>query len=174
MDDELLVVRSQLGERAAFAELVGRWHAPVRTFARRMLDDQRADDVAQEIWVAVLRGLPRLADPGRFTPWLFTIARRAVLNRLRHEYTAAETSAEAEEPPTGDLADEVVDRTVLVAALAALPPAEREILILFYLEDLPIEDCAQICAIPPGTVKSRLHRARRLLREHLAEKGYAP
>jgi len=87
MDDELLVVRCQLGERAAFTELVARWHAPVWTFVRRMLDEQRAHDVTQEIWVAVLRGLPRLADPGRFAPWLFTIARRAVLNRLRHEST---------------------------------------------------------------------------------------
>ncbi|MGP4021779.1 RNA polymerase sigma factor [Actinomadura sp. 3N407] len=171
MDDELLVVRSQLGERAAFAELVRRWHVPVWTFTRRMLDEQRADDVAQEVWVAVLRGLPRLADPARFAPWLFTIARRAVLNRLRQEYTVTETPAG---PPPDDLAGEVVDRTVLVAALAALPAAEREILILFYLEDLSAEDCAQICAVPVGTVKSRLHRARRLLREHLAEKGYQP
>ncbi|WP_433463123.1 RNA polymerase sigma factor [Spirillospora sp. CA-128828] len=150
MDDELLVVRCQLGESEAFAELVGLWHAPVLTFVRRMLDSERADDVAQEIWVAVLRGLPRLADPGRFTPWLFTIARRAVLDRLRQEYTNAERPGKAEEPPAGDLAEEVVERTELVAALA----------------DLSIADCAQICGIPAGTVKSRLHRARRQLREH--------
>ncbi|GAA2412301.1 sigma-70 family RNA polymerase sigma factor [Actinomadura vinacea] len=174
MDDELLVVRCQLGEREAFAELVGLWHAPVWTFVRRMLDEQRADDVAQEIWVAVLRGLPRLADPGRFTPWLFTIARRTVLNRLRHEYTVTETPGGAEEPSAGDLAEEVVERNELISALAGLPATEREILILFYLEDLSIEDCAQICAIPVGTVKSRLHRARRLLRDHLVERGYQP
>jgi RNA polymerase sigma-70 factor (ECF subfamily) len=180
MDDELLVVRCQLGEREAFAELVGVWHAPVWTFVRRMLDEQRADDVAQEIWVAVLRGLPRLDSPGRFTPWLFTIARRAVLNRLRHEYAVAEAPAgeapagEADGAQPGDLADEVVDRAELTAALSGLPILEREILILFYLEDLSIEDCAQICGIPTGTVKSRLHRARRLLRRHLIERGYHP
>ncbi|MCP9949503.1 RNA polymerase sigma factor [Actinomadura madurae] len=174
MDDELLVVRCQLGEPEAFAELVDRWHVPVWTFVRRMLDAERAGDVAQEIWVAVLRGLPRLADPGRFRPWLFTIARRAVLDRLRHEYTTAERPGEAGEPPSEDLAEQVVDRTELVAALADLPILEREILILFYLEDLSIAECAQICAVPAGTVKSRLHRARRRLREHLIEKGYRP
>jgi RNA polymerase sigma-70 factor (ECF subfamily) len=174
MDDELLVVRCQLGEPEAFAELVGLWHVPVWTFVRRMLDAERADDVAQEIWVAVLRGLPRLVDPGRFAPWLFTIARRTVLNRLRHEYAVTERPGEAEEPLAGDLAEEVVERAELVAALTDLPILEREILILFYLEDLSIAECAQICAIPPGTVKSRLHRARRLLREHLVEKGYQP
>ncbi|MEU7916285.1 RNA polymerase sigma factor [Microbispora bryophytorum] len=51
---------------------------------------------------------------------------------------------------------------------------EREILVLFYLQDLSVEDCAQICEIPAGTVKSRLNRARRLLRAHLEEKGYRP
>ncbi|WP_305075870.1 RNA polymerase sigma factor [Microtetraspora sp. AC03309] len=90
MTDELLVVRCQLGERAAFTELVAAWHVPVWTYVRRMLDAERADDVAQEIWLAVIRGLPRLRDPGRFAPWLFTIARRAVTDRLREEYARAE------------------------------------------------------------------------------------
>jgi RNA polymerase sigma-70 factor (ECF subfamily) len=171
MDDELLVIRCQLGERDAFAELVHAWHVPVWTFVRRMLDAERADDVAQEVWVAVLRGLPRLAGPDRFAPWLFTIARRAVLNRLRHEYKVTETPAGPADTPVEDLADEVADRTDLIAALASLPAPEREILILFYLEDLSLDDCAQICEIPSGTAKSRLHRARRLLREHLTEKG---
>jgi RNA polymerase sigma-70 factor (ECF subfamily) len=177
MTDELLVVRCQLGEREALAELVRIWHAPVWGFVRRMLDAERADDVTQEIWVAALRGLPRLAEPGRFGPWLFTIARRAVVNRLRHEYARAqadEAFQTSEEPVTADPADAAVDRAELIAGLAGLPVPEREILILFYLQDLSIEDCAQVCAIPPGTVKSRLNRSRRLLREHLIERGYRP
>ncbi|MFI7693777.1 RNA polymerase sigma factor [Nonomuraea sp. NPDC049655] len=168
MTDELLVVRAQLGERAAIAELVRRWHTPVWTYVRRMLDAERADDVAQEIWAAVVRGLPRLRAPGRFAPWLFTIARRAVTDRLREEYARAESAAEPE-PVTEDPAEAVVDRAGLLAALSALPPPEREILVLHYLEDLPVEECAQICGIPAGTVKSRLSRARRLLRDHLKE-----
>ncbi|GGS70356.1 RNA polymerase sigma factor [Nonomuraea spiralis] len=168
MTDELLVVRAQLGERAAIAELVHRWHTPVRTYARRMLDAERADDVTQEIWVAVVRGLPRLRTPGRFAPWLFTIARRAVTDRLRGEYARAE-SAGGPEPVTDDPVEAVVDRAGLISALSALPLPEREILVLHYLEDLPVEECAQICGIPAGTVKSRLSRARRLLRDHLKE-----
>ncbi|MCA2175900.1 sigma-70 region 4 domain-containing protein [Nonomuraea glycinis] len=65
-----------------------------------------------------------------------------------------------------------VDRAELIAGLSGLPALEREVLVLFYLEDLSIEDCAEICAVPPGTIKSRLHRARRLLRDHLEEKGF--
>ncbi|MFF5208347.1 RNA polymerase sigma factor [Streptosporangium sp. NPDC000396] len=171
MTDELLVVRCQLGEREAFAELVRAWHEPVWTYVRRMLDGERADDVTQEIWLAVFRGLPRLTEPGRFAPWLFTIARRAVTNRLREEYGRAEIRPD-DEPVAEDPAGAVVDRAELIAGLAGLPVREREILVLFYLEDLSLEDCAEICAIPVGTVKSRLNRARRLLYDHLTERGY--
>ncbi|GAA3467822.1 RNA polymerase sigma factor [Nonomuraea roseola] len=178
MTDELLVVRCQLGEREALAELVRAWHDPVWTYVRRMLDHGDADDVAQEVWLAVVRGLPRLREPGRFAPWLFTIARRAVTNRLREEYGRQETTTasgqvteHADERVVEDRAEVMADRAALVAGLSGLPLVEREILVLFYLEDLSIEDCAQICAIPVGTVKSRLSRARRLLREQLGERG---
>ncbi|WP_431907657.1 RNA polymerase sigma factor [Nonomuraea jabiensis] len=169
MTDELLVVRAQLGERAALAELVERWRVPVWTYVRRMLDAERADDVSQEVWLAVIRGLPRLREPARFAPWLFTIARRSVTDRLRSQYAREELAARdvvAEDP-----VEAVVERGELMSALSELPVPEREILVLFYLEDLPVEDCAQICGIPAGTVKSRLNRARRLLREHFEEKG---
>ncbi|RGA05118.1 sigma-70 family RNA polymerase sigma factor [Microbispora triticiradicis] len=178
MTDELLVTRAQLGERAALAQLVARWRMPVWTYVRRMLDAERADDVAQEVWLAVVRGLPRLREPGRFAPWLFTIARRSVTDRLRGEYALVEeTSAFGDlvgEAGAEDPAEALVDRAALVSVLADLPLLEREILVLFYLEDLPVEECADICQIPAGTVKSRLSRARRLLREHLKEKGYRP
>lgn len=174
MTDELLVVRAQLGEAAAWAELVAHWHVPVWTYARRMLDAERADDVSQEIWLAVVRDLPRLRDPGRFAPWLFTIARRSVANRLRDEYAREKASHTADEATVDDPVEALVDHAELVAALAELPVMEREILVLFYLEDLSVEDCAQVCRVPVGTVKSRLNRARRMLREHLEEKGSRP
>ncbi|MCK2218568.1 sigma-70 family RNA polymerase sigma factor [Actinomadura sp. ATCC 31491] len=174
MTDELLVVRAQLGERAALAELLARWRTPVWIYVCRMLDADRADDVTQEIWLAVVRGLPRLREPGRFAPWLFTIARRSVTDRLRGEYAQAEKTSGFGDTVVEDPAEAMVDRAALVSVLSALPVLEREILVLFYLEDLPVEECADICRIPAGTVKSRLNRARRLLREHLEEKGYRP
>ncbi|PZG13964.1 RNA polymerase sigma factor [Nonomuraea aridisoli] len=174
MTDELLVVRAQLGERAALAELVARWRVPVWTYVRRMLDAERADDVTQEIWLAVVRGLPRLREPGAFAPWLFTIARRSVTERLRGEYARAWEEPATDEAVTEDAVEAMVDRAALVSLLSGLPAPEREILVLFYLEDLSVEECARICRIPAGTVKSRLNRARRLLREHLEEKGYRP
>ncbi len=170
MSDETLVIRCQLGEREAFAELVRAWHARVERYVGRMLAGPD-DDVVQEVWLAVFRGLPRLRQPERFAPWLFAIARRQVVNRLRTDYARPETEL-VEDVPGGDEAAEFADRDTVAGALAALPPREREVLLLFHLEDLPLEACAQICAVPVGTVKSRLHRARRLMREELTRKGY--
>ncbi|MEO3774564.1 sigma-70 family RNA polymerase sigma factor [Micromonospora sp. B9E7] len=170
MSDELLVVRCQLGEREAFAELVQGWHPAVERYVGRMLGGSD-DDVVQEIWLAVFRGLPKLRQPDRFTPWLFAIARRAVMNRLRDAYSRPEPGP-IDDLPGDDEAEEIVNRETLAGALAALPVREREVLFLFYLEDLPLDACAQICAVPVGTVKSRLNRARRLLRNELVRKGY--
>ncbi|MBE1496377.1 RNA polymerase sigma-70 factor (ECF subfamily) [Amycolatopsis lexingtonensis] len=118
-----------------------------------------ADDLAQETWVSVVRGLPRPHEPQRFAPWLFTIARRTVTDHLRRRYgapriTEVETDAVAADDGLGD----VLTAMEIEAGLSGLPPLEREVLILFHLEDLP--------------VKSRLHRARRMLRDVPVEKGY--
>ncbi|WCN05303.1 RNA polymerase sigma factor [Streptomyces sp. M92] len=173
-NDGLLVVRCQLGEREAFRELVGVWHGPLWRYVRGMVGSPHlADDLSQEVWVAVMRGLPRLRQPGRFAPWLFTIARRTVADHLRRTYKAPEASMdEASTVVAGDELGLVLTTMQIEAGLAALPPVEREVLILFHLEDLPLATCADVLGVPAGTVKSRLHRARRMLRHHLAEKGY--
>ncbi|WP_236029664.1 RNA polymerase sigma factor [Paractinoplanes lichenicola] len=181
MSDELLVVRCQLGERDAFAELVREWHGAVERYVTRMLG-RGDDDVVQEVWLAVVKGLPRLREPERFAPWLFTIARRAVMNRLREAYAPTAEPLDQPQPTSGrgistpvwepPASEAVVDREAMAGALAALPAREREVLLLFYLEDLPLDACAQICGVPVGTIKSRLHRARRLLREELTREGY--
>ncbi|MFB8777946.1 RNA polymerase sigma factor [Streptomyces broussonetiae] len=173
--DGLLVVRCQLGEREAFRELVALWHPRLWRYVRGMVGSPHlADDLAQEVWVAVVRGLPRLRQPERFAPWLFTIARRTVTDHLRQTYRAPETTAMEE--ATAVVADDdlsgVLTTMRIEAGLAALPLLEREVLILFHLEDLPLAACAEVLGVPAGTVKSRLHRARRTLRHHLAEKGY--
>ncbi len=124
--------------------------------------DDTADDVSQEVWLAVVRGLPRLKEPERFAAWLFTIARRSVVNHLRGQYADQPQQTSYDEP---DLADEVVDRVDVRRLVDKVPVVEREVLVLFHLEDLSLEECAEVLAVPVGTVKSRLHRARRMLRE---------
>lgn len=164
----VLVVRCQLGERDALAELVRTWHTQLWNYARRMAGDaETADELTQETWVAVLRGLPKLRTPEKFAPWLFTIARRTLANRLRAQYAHREPVAE----PVPEHEDPL-DRVELLAGLADLPLLEREVLVLFHVHDLSLQECAEVIGVPAGTVKSRLFRARRMLRDAMVERGY--
>jgi RNA polymerase sigma-70 factor (ECF subfamily) len=171
--DALLVVRAQLGDRQALAVLVEHWHGPVWRFARRMLNDARsADDASQDAWARALRALPRLREPDRFAAWLFTIVRRAVIGQLAESYLPEHPIDDRF--AVDDAVDAVLGRTEVAQGLARLPALEREVLILFHLHDMSLQECAQILQIPAGTVKSRLFRARRLLRDRLTEMGYSP
>lgn len=172
--DQLLVVRCQLGERAAFDDLVGRWSGSLRRYALKLTNDaEQADDLAQDVWLRVIQGLGRLRDAAHFRSWFFGIAHRTFMDRLRTRYAMPvdtgvdlhELAAAEDIGPDPDL-----ERT-LSTGLAALPVVEREVLTLFYLEELSLADIASALAIPVGTVKSRLFRARTLLREntHLEE-----
>jgi RNA polymerase sigma-70 factor (ECF subfamily) len=173
-EDELLAVRCQLGEPEAFDELVARWHVPLWTYARRITgSDDAAADAVQDAWLRALRGLPRLREPARIRAWLFGIARRVLMDRLRAQYAAPtvvdldpeEIHAALEPAPAGD-ADE--QSAALQAGLDRLPVLERETLVLFYLRELSLAEIAAVLGIPEGTVKSRLFRSRKLLRETLS------
>jgi RNA polymerase sigma-70 factor (ECF subfamily) len=119
-----------------------------------------------------LKALPRLREPDRFAPWLFTIVRRAVIDQLADTYLPERPIDDRF--AVDDAVDVVLGRTELAEGLALLPATEREVLILFHLQDMSLQECAQILQVPAGTVKSRLFRARRLLRDRLTERGFSP
>jgi RNA polymerase sigma factor (sigma-70 family) len=168
--DELLAVRCQLGEPDALDALIARWHPALWSYLRRVTGNpDAAADALQETWLRILRGLPRLREPARLRSWMFSIARRVLMDRWRTQY-AAPVFAEVEpldlaEPD--DRHDAALAAEELQAALDMLPPPERELLALFYLEELSLSELADVLVVPVGTVKSRLFRARRMLRERL-------
>ncbi|MDF3018797.1 MAG: polymerase sigma factor, sigma-70 family protein [Steroidobacteraceae bacterium] len=168
--DELLAIRCQLGERDAFNELITRWHEPIWRYLRRLTgSDDAAADLAQDTWLKVMRGIAALRDHASLRPWLFGIARRVAMDRLRRQYTRAEDGdVELDElPAVAQDADFEFDLAALESGLDELPLRERETLTLFYLRELTIEQISALLEIPTGTVKSRLFRARRLLRTQL-------
>lgn len=172
--DEWVVIRCQLGEGAAFDELIDRWHPVLCAYSAHLAGDRdRAAEIVQDVWIRVLRGLPALRDAGRFKAWLFQIARRVHFDRLRLRYAAPATepldedvlhAPEMEPGPEEDL-------TRLEHELDRLPVIEREVLILFYLREFSLDEIARLLEVPIGTVKSRLFRARRLLRSRMAPEG---
>ena len=168
--DEVLVLRAQLGEREALTELIERWHGPVWRFLHHAtLDREVADDLAQDVWLAALRSLAGLRQPDRFRPWLFTIARRTVTDRLRGRYRRPPPEplghdlTDLGDTDAGGFVDRIVDRDLVAGRIAELEPRDRHAVSLHYLADFSVADTAEILGVPVGTVKSRLARARRLL-----------
>lgn len=174
--DELLAIECLLGEPAAFDALVARWHEPLWRYLRRLTgDDDSAADALQDCWLRILRAMPRLRDPARLRPWLFGIARRTAMDRLRVQYaeppeTEVDPALLAAELPD-DARDD--DLAAMHAELGRLPLIEREVLELFYLRELSLTQLAEVLDLPVGTVKSRLFRARQLLRRQLLDDGAA-
>ncbi len=166
---ELLVIRCQLGDRSAFETLIGQWAEPLRRHLLRVTGrPDAADDLAQDIWLGVVRGIGGLRDARRFRAWLFGIAHRQVMGRFRDRYAdRIDPDIDLDNLATGHDSDRAELHRVLAEHLARLPMLEREVLTLFYLEGLSLAETAAALDIPVGTVKSRLHRARAMLRAKL-------
>jgi RNA polymerase sigma factor (sigma-70 family) len=176
-DDELLAIRCQLGEPAAFADLITRWHAPLWSFVRRLAgEDDAAREILQDVWVRVIRGIPQLRDGSRLRAWLFGIARRTLMDRLRQQYARSATVDVDVDEIAADpsAAEDAEDLQELEGALADVPVVEREVLTLFYLHELSLNEVAEALNVPVGTIKSRLFRAKRLLRQTMTARGIRP
>ncbi len=166
------VIRAQLGDDAAFMRLAERYHARLLHYVRRIVgEDGAADDVAQETWVAAYRGLRRLEEPEQLKAWLYGIARNKALNALRREERSRlvyvdDELLEAVPEEEDDSLDLRAEQAAQVhRALNQVSPAHAEVLILRYVEGLSYEEIAGVAGCQTGTVRSRLHYAKRAMRE---------
>jgi RNA polymerase sigma-70 factor, ECF subfamily len=168
--EQVLVVRCKAGDEHAFAELVNLYGPRLHYYIRKLLhDDDRALDVLQEVWFDVYRSLPRLADAGALAGWLYRIARDRAYRELRKKRPEPVSLDEtADRPANADEPDFTVeDAGQIHAALDQLPPEQREVLVLRFLEELSYEEVATVTGCLVGTVRSRLHYAKRALRRAL-------
>jgi RNA polymerase sigma-70 factor (ECF subfamily) len=170
-----LVERCREGDEQAFRELVDRYKGLVFALTARSLPDRaRAEEVAQEVFVRVYRGLPSFRGDSRLSTWIY----RIVVNVL-----AAERREPATEPLEGSgpvprefgaadpAFDDVTLRDRLEKAIQRLPLHYQVLINGHYLKGVRYEDLAEALNLPLGTVKTHLHRARRHLR-HLLETEY--
>jgi RNA polymerase sigma-70 factor (ECF subfamily) len=162
--ERLLVLRCQAGDEAAFAELVERYGPRLRYFLRRLLGPTgETEDVLQDTWLDVFRSAPRLADPGAFAAWLYRVARDRAWRLLRKQRQPL--APLPEEDLAGEEAEfSAADAEQVHIALGQLPLEHREVLVLRFLEEMSYDDIARVVGCPLGTVRSRLHHARRALR----------
>jgi len=177
---ELLVLSAQSGSEAAFRDLHGLWSADLRRMAlSRVERADAADEVAQDSWLAIARGISRLDDPACFPRWAFRIVERRSTDWIRRASAARRREMEAtvaadelapapgDAPGSGEPADEV---SALRSAIARLPGESRNLLHLFYELGRSVAEIAEILGIPAGTVKSRLFSVRESLKQQLEGK----
>ncbi|MEJ5947009.1 sigma-70 family RNA polymerase sigma factor [Pseudokineococcus basanitobsidens] len=177
--DEDVLVRS-LHRPVAFEELVRRHSAPVHGYLQRRSSAQIADDLLAETWLQAFASRGSY-DPGRgpVRAWVFGVARHVLFAAQRQHRRAHQEGSRSEavtDPaPDWDAVDARLDAAATAPALrsglASLTGPDRELLLLVVWEQLSPTEAAAVLDIPPGTARSRLHRARRQLRHHVSTPG---
>jgi RNA polymerase sigma-70 factor, ECF subfamily len=165
--ERVLVLRCRTGDEAAFAELIERYQPRLRYYLRQLLrKPDESEDILQEVWFDVFRSLSKLENISAFPAWIYKIARCRALREGRKP-SLPHPTVDPEE-----LIDEQADETNLSAenaeyihaALQELAEEHREILMLRFLEEMNYENIADVIGCPLGTVASRIHHAKRLMR----------
>ncbi len=171
--------RALKGDASAFSTLVSRYQRPAYAVALSVLGrHEDAEDAAQEAFVVAIERLEECRNPDRFGGWLLTIVRNRSKNLIRRE-TLRETDqvppGATSRTPTPDQEAEASElRRRLEEAMRGLPEVQREIVLLHDLEGWKHREIAERLDLPPGTVRSHLHFARKALRHALRDMPGAP
>lgn len=188
--DVQVVTQALTGHPDAARELVRRYQRPVYNLIARMVQDPAtAEDLAQETFAKVFRGLRTFDAHLRFPAWILRIAHNTTLDYLRRHrphLVPLDAPQPGDERPLADRLPDLVSASperaaarqqlgaALDEAIDRLRPEYRQVVILRYQEDLDYADIADVVGLPLGTVKTFLHRARRALAEDLRLAGWAP
>ncbi len=183
--EERLVARLVARDERAFNELVHAYERRVFALVLRMIGNRaEAEDLAQEVFVQVFKAIGSFRGDSKLSTWIYRIAVNLCKNRtkylrVRHSGEEEELEAVAERVPLGEarranvgqverpdeaIAGKQVEQ-IVQRAILALEPDFRECLVLRDVEELSYEEIGEITGLAPGTVKSRIHRARGMLRE---------
>jgi len=174
--NQLLVIRCRQGQEDAWSELVNRWEKPLLYYIRRMIDNEhQAWQVLQEMWLHVVKSIDTLKCPEYLPKWLYSICRNKIVTYYRKHHRHAEFQEEISnngchndfEPDT-----QLEDAEAVHWGLGQIKLTFREVLTLYFLQDLSIDEIAEVLDVPAGTVKSRLYHARQQLRKVLEDTHY--
>ena len=176
-----LIQAARNGDQAAFGELVQQYQKRVFALAVRMCPTpELAEEAAQEAFLSAWQGLPFFRGDSAFSTWLYRLASNACVDLLRKEGrhqgpSLDDEAVSAEVPdtrPTPEAAAEQKElRAQIEAGLRTLSPEHREVLILREIQQLSYDEIADALSLDLGTVKSRISRGRRQLRNFLMEQG---
>lgn len=173
-DERDLIERCRSGDDAAFAELVERYKDLVYGLIYRMTHDRSAaDDLAQDVFLKVHRGLPYFRGEARLSTWIYRIVQNACVQwrgaAVREVSLDAERASRAVFASTDGSFADLERRDRIEKALDRLSPQYRMLIAAHYLQGVQYDALAEALDIPLGTVKTHLYRAKRRLRELLEE-----
>jgi len=171
--EPLLVALAQNGDKDALETLLRRYYRPLRAFIAPMVGSSHADDVLQEIALAVFQNLRYLRHPAAFRAWAFRVASRRAFRFLKREarWKRLETDPELVSAiPAPEPLPEALESGTL-AAIEQVSPASRAVLLLHYQQGLSIDETAIVLDIAVGTAKSRLAYGVSVLRKRIKQKG---
>ena len=174
--EQLPVPQARAGEPQAWDTLFRRYQLPLYVYAFELVHDEQASlDIVQETFISAVRHLGGLRDDEKFGSWLFGIAHQKCIQRWRKqrgEETALEqfsaVPAEVEDDPAAWLIRQEQEAEFM-QLLNQLPLPQRSVLLLHFVEDYSLEEIASITGTRVGTVKSRLHYAKKALRKLIEE-----
>ena len=172
--EQFPVSQAKAGDPAAWDTLFRRYQLPLYAYVFELIHDEQSTlDIVQEAFISAARNIDGLRDDEKFGSWLFGIAHQKCVQRWRKHSREADTlqeiaaaSPELEDDPA-DLLIRQEQEAEFMELLNQLPPLQRSVLLLHFLEDFSIEEISGITGAQPGTVKSRLHYAKRALRKLL-------
>jgi RNA polymerase sigma-70 factor (ECF subfamily) len=177
--DFVLMLQWQAGDLEAFGEIYRLFHGPLKYYVRRIANTpETADDLLQEIWLKALKEVKRLRSPEAFRVWLYRIARNEVFQQHRRDrkWQAVEDSIQLSASEAGEPENETLftaaNAARLHAAMEKLSTEHREVLALRFMESLSYKDIASVMQCDVGTVRSRIHYAKRAVRRILEEKPH--
>ena len=182
--DSDLVLRAISGREDGFEELVRRYQRPIAAYVYRMVGDyDSALDLTQEVFIKVYASLERYRSEYKFSTWIYKIAHNAAVDHLRRystreqalvsdcEGTQYDLPIESNRPTPEQESERRERRAEIEAVVDQLPPAYRELVVLRHSHDLSYDEIAEVTALPLGTVKNRLFRAREVMRQHFLQRG---
>jgi RNA polymerase sigma-70 factor, ECF subfamily len=177
--EQLPVQQAKAGEPEAWSVLFRRYQLPLYVYVFALArDEQTSLDIVQETFIAAARHVSSLREDAKFGSWLFGIAHQKCVQCWRRQHRAAalldQLSESESAPAVEDGPDELLIRREqeedFMRLLNELPVPQRSVLLLHFVEDFALEQIAEITQTPLGTVKSRLHYAKRALRNLLEDK----
>jgi RNA polymerase sigma-70 factor (ECF subfamily) len=174
--EQLPVAQARAGDPPAWDALFRRYQLPLYVYVFELLHDEQASlDLVQETFIAAARHLGSLRDDAKFGSWLFGIAHQKCIQRWRKQKREEPWRDELAEAPEefGDSPNDLLIRqeqeAEFMELLNQLPPPQRSVLLLHFVEDFSLEEIAQITGAQLGTVKSRLYYGKRALRKLLEQ-----